>query len=90
MGRAGLVISACFLAFVRLGLLPSVRAVAQHQQAGAGFGTVGELIEAVRLKAALEKAMSIARAANVYLDQKAPWFQIKEDREAAATTVYVI
>ena len=34
--------------------------------------------------------MRIARAANVYLDSKAPWFQIKQDREAAATTVYVI
>jgi methionyl-tRNA synthetase len=55
-----------------------------------GFQSVGELIKAVRLKAALEEAMSIARAANVYLDQKAPWFQIKEDRAAAATTVYVI
>jgi methionyl-tRNA synthetase len=44
----------------------------------------------VRLKAALEEVMSIARAANVYLDQKAPWFQIKEDRAAAATTVYVV
>jgi methionyl-tRNA synthetase len=42
------------------------------------------------LRAALEEAMSIARAANVYLDNKAPWFQIKEDREAAATSVYVI
>jgi len=56
----------------------------------AGFESVGELIEAVRLRAALEEAMRIARAANVYLDSKAPWFQIKQDREAAATTVYVI
>ena len=31
----------------------------------------------------------LAREANVYLDQKAPWFQIKQDRQAAATTVYV-
>ncbi len=55
-----------------------------------GFQSVGILLEAVRLKAALEEAMSIARAANVYLDQKAPWFQIKEDQGAAASTVYVI
>jgi methionyl-tRNA synthetase len=34
--------------------------------------------------------MALARKANVYLDHKAPWFQIKEDRAAAATTVYVI
>ena len=32
----------------------------------------------------------MAREANGYLDRKAPWFQIKEDRAAAATTVYVI
>jgi len=58
--------------------------------AESGFQSVGGLIEAVRLKAALDEAMSIARIANGYLDQKAPWFQIKADRQAAATTVYVI
>jgi methionyl-tRNA synthetase len=31
----------------------------------------------------------VAREANGYLDRKAPWFQIKEDRQAAATTVDV-
>jgi len=59
-------------------------------RAEAGFKTVGGLLAGVHLKAGLEEAMSIARAANVYLDQKAPWFQIKQDRAAAATTVYVI
>ncbi len=59
-------------------------------KAEAGYETVGELIESVRLKAAQEEAMRIARAANVYLDHKAPWFQIKEDRETCATTVYVV
>jgi methionyl-tRNA synthetase len=59
-------------------------------EAEAGYQTVGELIESVRLKAAQEEAMRIARAANVYLDHKAPWFEIKEDRETAATTVYVV
>jgi methionyl-tRNA synthetase len=34
--------------------------------------------------------MGLAREANGYLDRKAPWFQIKEDREAAATSVYII
>jgi methionyl-tRNA synthetase len=58
-------------------------------KAEAGFASVGGLIAAVRLKAGLEEAMAIARAANVYLDQQAPWFQIKQDAQAAATTVYV-
>jgi methionyl-tRNA synthetase len=56
----------------------------------AGFETVGELYNACKFRAALGEAMGLAREANVYLDRKAPWFQIKEDREAAATTVYMI
>jgi methionyl-tRNA synthetase len=64
----------------------------------AGFETVGELYNACKFRAALGEALTLAREANVYtfatlsagLDRKAPWFQIKEDRQAAATTVYVI
>lgn len=59
-------------------------------RAEAGFESVGSLLAGVHLKAGLEEAMSLARAANVYLDQKAPWFQIKQERAAAATTLYVI
>ncbi|GAG48548.1 unnamed protein product [marine sediment metagenome] len=33
--------------------------------------------------------MDLAHEVNRYLDEKAPWFQIKEDRLAAATTLYV-
>ncbi|MFC2046135.1 class I tRNA ligase family protein, partial [Chloroflexota bacterium] len=56
----------------------------------AGFETVGELYTACKFRAALGEALALAREANGYLDRKAPWFQIKEDRAAAATTVYVI
>jgi methionyl-tRNA synthetase len=56
----------------------------------AGFETVGELYDAVNLRAALGEVLALAREANGYLDRKAPWFQIKADRQAAATTVYVI
>jgi methionyl-tRNA synthetase len=59
-------------------------------KAEGGFQSVGDLLASVKLKAGLEAAMGIARAANGYLDQKAPWFQIKEDPAAAATTVFVI
>jgi methionyl-tRNA synthetase len=34
--------------------------------------------------------MIVARAANRYLDEQAPWKQIKVDREAAGTTIYTI
>jgi methionyl-tRNA synthetase len=48
----------------------------------AGFETVGALYNACKFRAALGEALALAR--------EAPWFQIKEDRAAAATTVYVI
>ena len=56
----------------------------------AGFEAVGELYHACKFRAALGEAVALAREANVYLDRKAPWFQIKEDKAAAATSVYVI
>ncbi len=54
-----------------------------------GFATVGDLYARVRPAAALREAMALARAVNRYLDDKAPWFQIRQDRAAAATTVFV-
>lgn len=55
----------------------------------AGFETVGQLLEAVKLKAAQEEALRLARATNVYLNDKAPWTVFKTDPEAAGTSVYV-
>jgi methionyl-tRNA synthetase len=53
-----------------------------------GFGTVGELLNAVRLRAALAEAIRLASEVNKYLDQAAPWFEIKTDKAAAATSIY--
>ena len=58
------------------------------QQVEAGFEAVGAHIEAVQLRAALQESMRLAREVNGYLD-RAPWFSvIKEDKPAAARTVY--
>jgi len=54
------------------------------------FDRIGELLEACHFRGALGGAMELAREANRYLEEKGPWFQIKEDREAAATTIYVV
>jgi len=54
----------------------------------AGFHTVGEHLEAVRLRAALFEAMRLASEVNKYLDKAAPWFEIKSDKAAAAKTVF--
>lgn len=59
------------------------------QESEEAFERVGAEIDAVRLKIALSKAMELAHSANRYLNEKAPWSQIKTDRTAAATTIYV-
>lgn len=53
-----------------------------------GFEEVGAFYEAVKLRAALDETMRIASEVNKYLDQAAPWKEIKTDRQAAATTIY--
>jgi len=53
-----------------------------------GFQTVGKHLDAVRLRAALNEAIRLASEVNKYLDQSAPWFEIKSNKAAAATTVY--
>jgi methionyl-tRNA synthetase len=54
----------------------------------AGFQSVAEHFDAVRLRAALNEAMRLAGEVNKYLDKAAPWFEIKTDKIAAAKTVY--
>ncbi len=55
----------------------------------AAFEPVGQLLDGCKFKAALGEVMALAHEANRYLNEKAPWLQIKEDREAAGTTIYV-
>jgi methionyl-tRNA synthetase len=67
-------------------LRPDDRALLEKIEAG--FDTIGTKLAEVKLRAALNEALALARDVNAYLDQ-APWFSvIKEDRQAAATTVY--
>jgi methionyl-tRNA synthetase len=54
----------------------------------AGFETVGADIDATRFKAALEEAMRLARLANAYLNDQAPWAVAKTDERRAATILY--
>jgi len=59
-------------------------------KAEAGFEEIGALLEAVKLRDALNAAMTLAREANGYLDKREPWKRIKEDPEDAAKSVYAI
>ncbi len=67
-------------------LRPADRALLETVEAG--FDSVGALLEAVRLRAALQEAMRLASEVNRYLDEAAPWFEIKSDRNAAAKSIY--
>jgi methionyl-tRNA synthetase len=55
-----------------------------------GFTIVGHHIAGCHFKDGINAAMAVARAANRYLDELAPWKQIKVDRDAAGTTIYVM
>lgn len=54
----------------------------------AGFQSVGEHFDGVRLRAALNEALRLSAEVNKYLDRAAPWFEIKSDKAAAAKTIY--
>lgn len=76
------------------GVIPTPSALDEADQAlldeiRAGFMTVGELYNGVKLKAALTEIRRLSQRVNQYLNDKAPWKSITIDREAAATAVYV-
>jgi methionyl-tRNA synthetase len=50
---------------------------------------VGELIEAVKLRAGLQRAMAGAQAVNVYLNDREPWKTAKTDLVRTGTTLAV-
>ncbi len=59
-------------------------------QSEAAFTTIGDLLAAVKLRTALQDTMALVRNTNAYLDRRAPWKRIKEDRQDAATAVYTV
>jgi len=69
---------------------PPLRRADQDLLAGieAGFQSVGELLEAVKLRAALQEAFRLATTVNQYLDQMAPWQAVKTNMDSAALTIY--
>ncbi len=53
------------------------------------LNTMDELLYRCHFKQAAIQAMSLAQETNRYLDEKSPWKRIKEDRQAAADSLYV-
>ncbi len=50
---------------------------------------VGRSLDDCRFKEGIKAAFSLAQEANRYLDEKAPWKAIKQDRDSAATSIAV-
>jgi methionyl-tRNA synthetase len=57
-------------------------------QAEATLKTVDGLLYRCHFREAMRSAMSLAQEANRYLDDKSPWKAIKQDRPAAAASLY--
>ena len=53
-----------------------------------GFDAVGEQLDKVRLRAALQTALDLASEVNKYLDETAPWSEVKVDKARAGTIIY--
>jgi len=60
-----------------------------EEESSAKFNDVDKLLSQCHFKAAITLAMSVAHQANRYLDEESPWKVIKEDRKAAANSLYV-
>lgn len=63
--------------------------LAQLERIGEQHARTTAALEAFRFKIALGEVMALARAGNVYFDQKQPWRQRKEDLAACGTTLNV-
>ncbi|MDY6916592.1 MAG: methionine--tRNA ligase [Chloroflexota bacterium] len=51
--------------------------------------SIGGALAACRFREAIRSAMGLAQEVNRYLDDKAPWKRIKEDRQDAGTSLFV-
>ncbi|MBN1874322.1 MAG: methionine--tRNA ligase [Anaerolineae bacterium] len=58
-------------------------------QTEAAFERVGQLLSARQFRTALIEALALAREANRYLEVKSPWSELKQDKQAAGTSLYV-
>jgi methionyl-tRNA synthetase len=72
-----------------IGSLEGRKPTPLEEEAFAKFRDLDTNISQCHFKMALNIAMSVAHQANRYLDEESPWKVIKEDRKAAASSLYV-
>lgn len=76
------------------GIVPATGALAPESQAlldeaKAAFAAAGAEYDGCHFRAALQEALRLAQSANKYLDERAPWKAVKQDKEHAAETLAV-
>ncbi|MBE0611525.1 MAG: methionine--tRNA ligase [Dehalococcoidia bacterium] len=76
------------------GVVPESGSLAPESQAlldeaMTAFDSVGAEFGACHFRAALQEALRLAQSANKYLDERAPWKAVKQDKEHAAETLAV-
>ena len=59
------------------------------EQSKETLNTIDRLLYHCHFREAIRSAMSLAQETNRYLDEKAPWKIIKQDRQASATALYI-
>ncbi|MDD5486589.1 MAG: methionine--tRNA ligase [Dehalococcoidales bacterium] len=59
------------------------------EKAEKAFEHVDNMLEACRFREAIRTVMTLAGDGNRYLEEKSPWKVIKQDRQKAATSLYV-
>ncbi|NOK65397.1 MAG: methionine--tRNA ligase [Chloroflexi bacterium AL-N10] len=52
------------------------------------FTTIGELLEAVKLRSSLQETLALAQRANQYISEQEPWKLVKTDKTRAAAVIY--
>jgi len=92
-GWGNLVNRSVSMAAKNFGAIPPAGALTPADQAlldavRAGFGTVGDLIERHRQRAAIAEAMRVVGEVNKYVSESAPW-KLKEDAARQGTVLHV-
>jgi len=59
------------------------------EEAKSALDEIGVLLSGCHFRQAIMRAMQLAQETNRYLDVKSPWKAIKQDRQAAANSLYV-
>src|SRR5215211_883312 len=82
------------IAYRNFGTVPEAGRLEPEDEAllgsiAAGFGAVGDHIEAARFKAAIGEAMRLSSEVNQYLNEQAPWALVGSDRARAGAVLNV-